>query len=82
MPTGLGHVRNALVEASQGTIGTTLDRVILYCFQYDPLANSYVPHAINIMKLSGLITMLVLGGLLFVFWRREGDKQEEALATK
>lgn len=64
-------VRTALVEASNGTVGTTLDRLILYCFQYDPAANSYVLHAQNAMKLGGLLTVLVLGTGLFLLWRRE-----------
>ncbi len=64
-------VRTALVEASQGEVGNTIDKIILYCFQYDPQANSYVPHAINIMKLGGLLTVLALGAVLAVFWRRE-----------
>lgn len=68
-------VRNSLIEASQGEIGTTVDRLILYCFQYDPEAGSYVPIARNVMQLAGLLTVLVLGGLLFWFWRREGQRQ-------
>lgn len=31
-------VRLALLEASQGKIGNTIDRLILYCFHYDPSA--------------------------------------------
>lgn len=65
-------VRTALVEASEGTVGTTLDRVLLFCLQYDPNANSYVADAQNMMKLGGAVTVLVLGFMLFIFWRREG----------
>lgn len=67
-------VRTALVEASEGKVGTTIDRVILYCFQYDPDANSYVPIASNMMKLGGLLTLVVLGLGLFILWRREGRR--------
>ncbi len=69
-------VRKALVEASEGKVGTTVDRVLLYCFRYDPAANSYVPHAVNLMKLGGLLTVLVLGGMLVFFWRRERRRQQ------
>jgi protein SCO1/2 len=72
-----GDVRAALVEASQGKIGSALDQVILYCFQYDPNSNSYVPHAINMMKLGGMLTLLALGSFLLVLWRREGLKVKE-----
>lgn len=71
-------VRTALVEASEGKIGTTVDQVILYCFQYDPDKNSYVPHAFNLMKLGGLLTMVALGSMLFIFWRRESRRSRGA----
>lgn len=64
-------LRNALFEAAEGTIGSTLDRVLFYCFTYDPSSQSYVPVAMNIMKLGGLATVIFLGIFLSVFWRRE-----------
>jgi protein SCO1 len=69
------HMRNALVEASEGTVGTTLDRVILFCLYFDPSKQTYVIHPMNVMKLGGLLTMFLLGSMLFVFWRREGSRQ-------
>ncbi len=74
-------VRAALVEASEGTVGTTADKIFLYCFQYDPQANSYVPHAVNLMKGGGVLTLLALGTMLLYFWRREGRKREDELAV-
>lgn len=64
-------LRNALFEAADGTIGSAMDRVIMYCFTYDPLSQSYVPVAMNIMKLGGLATLIFLGIFLGIFWRRE-----------
>ncbi len=64
-------LRNALFEAAEGTIGNTIDRVLFYCFTYDPSSQSYVPVAMNIMKLGGLATVIILGIFLSVFWRRE-----------
>lgn len=69
-------VRTALLEASEGTVGSTVDRVLLFCLQYDPNANSYVADAINIMKLGGLLTVLALGTVLLIFWKREGTTQQ------
>ncbi len=34
-------VRLGLVEASQGKIATPTDRVLLYCFHYDPIEGKY-----------------------------------------
>ena len=64
-------VRTALLEASNGRIGSPLDQLILYCFQYDPDAGSYVLHATNAMKVGGLLTIILFGGFLLFFWRRE-----------
>ncbi len=70
-------VRSALVEASEGAVGTPLDQVFLYCFRYDPQANAYVADAVALMQIGGLLTMLALGAMLLFFWRREGHKQQE-----
>lgn len=75
-------VRTALVEASDGTVGTTMDRLILYCLQYDPNANSYVLHAQNAMKLGGLLMVLVLGTGLSLLWRRERHRTGEPALTE
>jgi protein SCO1 len=63
-------LRNALYEAADGRIGSTLERAVLFCFTYDPSSLSYVPFAVNIMKLGGLATMLILGIFLTILWRR------------
>jgi len=64
-------IRLALVEASEGKIGTTVDKLILYCLHYDPDAKGYVVVAGQVMKLGGLATLLLLGIFLGVLWSRE-----------
>ncbi|MEW6051537.1 MAG: SCO family protein [Candidatus Zixiibacteriota bacterium] len=61
----------ALLEASEGKTGSTLDRLILYCYHYDPQAKGYVLFAENVMKVGGGLTALLLGLALFILWRRE-----------
>lgn len=61
----------ALLEASEGTIGSTLDQLILYCYHYDPSSRRYSPVAMNIMRLGGVATAGVLGIVLGAFWFRE-----------
>jgi protein SCO1 len=73
-------VRFALVEASQGGIGTPMDRMLLFtCFQWDPDSGSYVPAAWKIMRSGAALTIVLLGGGLFVLWWR-GGKYERAEA--
>ena len=70
------NLRNALYEATDGKIGSAVDKVVLYCFTYDPDSNSYVPVALNIMKIGGLATVIILGIFLGVFWRRERNSSQ------
>ena len=61
----------ALLEASEGKIGSTLERILLYCYRYDPDAGSYTIFAANVMKMGGVVTLVLLGSLLGLFWVRE-----------
>jgi len=71
-------LRLSLIEASRGEIGTPLDKIILYCYRYDASAGRYTPIAMNIVRLSGLITLGVLGFLLGTFWIKDISKQKKA----
>jgi protein SCO1/2 len=61
-------LRNALFDAANGRIGATLERVMLFCFTFDPDSRSYVPNALRIMKVGGLLTMTFLGIFLGLLW--------------
>jgi len=64
-------VRMALVEAADGKVGSTLDRILIYCFKYDPLAGKYVPYAWGIMRIGAAASALVLVALVITLWRAE-----------
>lgn len=63
-------LRNALFDAAEGRIGSVLERVMLFCYTYDPDSRSYVANAINIMKIGGLLTMTFLSIFLGLLWFR------------
>ena len=71
-------VRKALVEASDGSVGNPLDQVAMYCFQFDPEANTYTADAFNLMRAGSILTVILITGGLFVFWRRERDSLRDA----
>ena len=52
----------AVIEASQGKSGPTINKVLKYCFSYDPEGKKYV---INITKISGSL-IIVLAVLMFL----------------
>jgi protein SCO1/2 len=54
----------AIVEASKGQSGATLNKVLRFCFSYDPVGQTYV---LNITKVSGtIIIFFALVLLLFL----------------
>ncbi len=64
-------VRLALVEAGQGRVGTSFDRVLLTCYRYDPASRKYEPYALGFVRLGSIAVLLGLGGLIAVLVRRE-----------
>jgi len=64
-------IKFALIDASEGKVGSTVDRLILSCFHYDANTGRYGPWAFGIMRLGGIATVLLLGVFLGLFWRRD-----------
>lgn len=64
-------IKFALIEASEGRVGSSIDKIIMSCFHYDPSKGSYVPFAWGVMRLGAAIAVLALGSMIFVFRRRE-----------
>ncbi|MGD9688603.1 MAG: SCO family protein [Phycisphaerales bacterium] len=75
-------LRLSLVEASEGKIGTTLDRVLLWCFHFDPNANSYVVQAWRFMQVGGTISAVTLGLVLLLMYRIERRRRERDRAAR
>lgn len=72
-PTDL---RLGLVEASAGTIGNPVDKLLLYCFHYDPVTGSYAAVSLAMVRVGGLITMLALGGFIVISRLRERRSEQ------
>lgn len=57
-------VRLGLVEASEGTIGTALDKArLLFCYQYNASTGAYTPAVFRMIQIGGALTV----GALAVF---------------
>lgn len=72
----------ALVEASEGRIGSPLEKFALFmCYTYDPSSNSYVADARKIMKFGGVVTIFaIVAGFIFLSWRRtKTDPKKETI---
>lgn len=53
----------AIIEASEGKSGPTLNRVLRYCYSYDPIGQTYV---MNFTKVGGILIMF-FAGILVLF---------------
>lgn len=63
-------VRLSLVEAAEGKVGSTVDRILLFCFHYDETTGRYGPVAKRIMTAGGFVTVVAMAIGLLPFWLR------------
>jgi len=71
-------LRLALVEASEGTLGTFLDEVRLNCLTFDSRTNTYSLTAMTVMRVGGVVTVVALGAMIWILLRKE--RQQAATA--
>lgn len=51
----------ALMEAKEGHVGTTIRKVVQYCFSYDPEQKTYI---FNVLRVSATVILITLGAFL------------------
>ncbi len=61
----------AMMESSEGRIGSVVDQVLLYCYHYEPAKGSYSFAAMNAVRLGGAVTMVMLFGFIAISLRRD-----------
>jgi protein SCO1/2 len=64
-------MRLALVEASEGKIGTPVDEILLFCYHYDPATGKYGVLIARILKAAAALTVLAIGLAIFFLARGE-----------
>jgi protein SCO1/2 len=64
-------LRFALIEASGNRIGSTLDRLLLLCYQYDPAKGKYTLAVLNILRVLAGATIVAMAAFLITMMRRE-----------
>lgn len=72
-------LRLALVDASNGKVGTFADQALLLCYVYDPASGSYSFAIMNVIRALGVVTVAALVGSIFVMVRR--DRRRRAAAA-
>lgn len=64
-------IRLGLLEASEGRSISTVEKIILYCYHYDPKGGKYVLVARRVMQVGGAAVAAALFSVLGIFWVRE-----------
>ncbi|MGC2542227.1 MAG: SCO family protein, partial [Candidatus Sulfotelmatobacter sp.] len=73
-------LRLGLVEASQGKIGNAVDAVLLYCYHYNPETGKYGAMVANILRVAAAATILLIGGMIFIFLRLDRSVAKKTAA--
>lgn len=61
----------SLVDASHGKVGSVTDQILLFCYHYDASTGKYTATVMNIVRLSGALTVLILAVVLGLFFRSD-----------
>jgi len=69
-------VKFGLMDSAEAKIGNPAEKLLLYCYHYDPASGKYGLAILNVIRLGGIATLLVMGMMFVVFWRRNKHRRE------
>ena len=69
-------VRLSLTEAGQGRIGSIAEKILLFCYHYDPQRNTYGLYVFRLVQVLGTLTVLALGSFMIINFRRDAREQQ------
>ena len=69
-------VKFALIESSAGRIGNAIDKLLLYCYHYDPATGSYGFVAMRAVRMGGAVTLVALARICRVALSREQREEQ------
>lgn len=69
-------IKFGVMESAENKIGGPAEQLLLYCYHYDPATGKYGLAILRVMRLGGIATLIGLGAMIFVFWRRNKRKEQ------
>jgi len=63
-------MKYGIMDASGGKIGTLADKLVLYCFHYDPATSKYGAAIARILRIGGVLTLIAMGIMFYIFRRK------------
>ena len=74
-------IRLGLAEASNNRIGSKVDNILTYCYHYDPQTNKHSLIIARVVQLGGAMTVVLLGGFMWIMFRRDYRQAHDRLAS-
>lgn len=65
------ELRLALVDSGEGKIGSAVEQLLLYCYEYDPTSGRYGLVVMNIVRLGAIATVALLAAYFLLMRRRD-----------
>lgn len=65
-----------LMESAESKVGSAVDNLLLYCYHYDPSTGKYGLQILSVIRIAGIATLLGMGAMGVVFWRRNKNRKE------
>ena len=73
-------LKMGILDASRGNIKSTMQKLLLYCYQYDPEGNSYSLSIVRITQIGGFLIILAI--LMMVLILNKNDKNNKERTGK
>lgn len=68
----------SMIESADNKVGSAADQMLLYCYHYDPATGKYGLAILSVIRLGAVLTLLGMGAMGFVFWRRSKRVNSES----
>ena len=65
------NMKLAIMEASEGKVGSSVEKLISWCYRYDPSSNGFTPNVLKLLSVAAGVSLLIFGGFMFKMWRNE-----------
>ncbi len=68
-------VKFGIIESAESKVGSASEKLLLYCYHYDPATGKYGLSILKVMRAGGVLTVIGMGTMIFAFWRKNKKKE-------
>ena len=71
-------IKFGIMESAESKVGSATEKLLLYCYHYDPATGKYGLSILRVIRGAGVLTLLGMGTMIFAFWRKNKRKSLES----